>query len=682
MSVEVVVGLRAALTSVEEYLSPSVKSGLPELYDGLSEVESYISSGGVLDDMDQYLTQVLRTVVNAIVNHIASQVIIIVAGATVLIGATATTLTMFGVAVSAAMGAFFEATGLTIIPDDIDFSALPEGALIKSQNNLVMGDDIVTTRFNDTVEAYGGHDYIKNSGGSDLIYAGDGVDTIDYSEMSPGVSLEMSVSQSSVLHGNDVDTIYGAEHFVLTAGNDVVSIVSDGPAGSAPQFSVEGGEGHDTIYFDESYADGVHVALSTGYSGYNGGWTINATNFEDGFFTIGDDSIVGNTADNLLYLSSGTDTVHASRGDDTIYADCTDTDVVDGGEGRDVLIDIGDASNIATGEDGYRCEIVIAGSGNDTISIGSYGAPAVSGGGGDDTIEVNLNAGGGPVILWGGAGSDTINISVNTAASDPEGGTVGIFVVNVDNISEENFHNLTYDMLGMGDDFEWSEIDVVLVNPDSSDRINLKDNVGTQRLGEQTITREGWFYPGTGENGEEIPPQHYYTTSFAGYEGWIEADEWAVGMNDPLSDYRQSFLSGYDGTVYGPANTLVETWVTEYRNDSGTYVAADTGTDYYAEFTEIFGNFGVGGSGSDGEIDTEYDLSGADAVSDWVGDKREHYFYGFTTDLGENMDPITAPTGWFMLGGHLSGDSIVLGDTSGGGVIHVQIPDTGDMVMV
>lgn len=396
----------------------------------------------------------------------------------------------------------------------------------------------------------------------------------------------------------------------------------------------------------------------------------------------GDDLVSGTSGNDIFLDGFGSDTYAGSGGFDVIIYTSSESPVsVDIDEG---LLRSGDDTDHMASIEG-----ILASVGNDTISSTNATRRLLAGGGGDDEINLNLSVGSDPIMVWGGAGADTINISVNTAASDPEGAAVGILVVNVDNISEQNFHNLTYDMLGMGDDFEWSEIDVVLINPDSADRVNLTDNVGTQQLGAQTLTREQWYYPGTGANGEEIPPQLYYTTSFTGYggsfeghEGWIEADEWAIQMYGPMSDYRQSFLSGYDGPVYGPADTLVQTWVTEYRNSDGTFLLADTSTDYYAEFTEIFGDFGVGGSGSDGEIDTEYDLSGADAVSDWVGNAREHYFYGFTTDLGEEMDPITAPTGWFMVGGHLSGDSVVLGDTSGGGVIHVQIPDTGDMVMV
>jgi hypothetical protein len=408
------------------------------------------------------------------------------------------------------------------------------------------------------------------------------------------------------------------------------------------------------------------------------------------------DQISGGDGHDVLIGGKGADHLYGGAGQDLIIFDADDLAAVngqaaggvDGGDGIDIAWAVSENGVTLNLKDAH-VEIAMGSAHDDTLTLEVSGQFA-AGGEGNDTIDVKTGDLTGPVLVWGGAGSDAINISIDAGSSpEDENKDVGILVVNVDNISEENFHNLTYDMLGMGENFEWSAIDVVLINPDSSDRINIKDTVGTQQLGEKAMTQEVWFYPGMDEDGQEIPPQLFHTVSYTGYEGWIEADEWAFGMHDPLADYRQSFLSGYDGTVYGPASIIVEAMVEEYRweadGESGTYVTVagnpETGEADY-EPSPLFGDWGLGGSGWDGEVDREYDLSGADAVSDWVNDQRVHYFFGLATELGAEMDPITAPDGWFMIGGHLSGDSVVLGDTSGGGIIHVQIPDTGDIVMV
>lgn len=469
---------------------------------------------------------------------------------------------------------------------------------------------------------------------------------------------------SSSATGPNIDTSNNTENI-----NDLiidVDRVLDGSASFGRTFTA--GSGDDFVY---------------GFGGDDKIYGGSGNDYLDGGSE--NDQISGGDGHDVLIGGKGADHLYGGAGEDLIIFDADDLAAVngqaaggvDGGDGIDIAWAVSENGVTLNLKDAH-VEIAMGSAHDDTLTLEVSGQFA-AGGEGNDTIDVKTGDLTGPVLVWGGAGSDAINISID-AGSSPDSGAVGILVVNVDNISEENFHNLTYDMLGMGDNFEWSAIDVVLINPDSSDRINLRDNVGTQQLGEQTLTREVWYYPGTGADGEEIPPQHYYTTSFTGYEGWLEYDEFSWQINHPLSNYKQSFLSGYSGTVYGPVDSLQEHVEMEYRSQSGDqyYIGGHNETFDHP----LFGTLGMGGSGWDGEIDTEYDLSGADAVSNWVENGREHYFYGLTTDLGEDMDPIETPTGWFLVGGHLSGDSVVLGDTSGGGVIHVQIPDTGDIMMV
>ena len=67
----------------------------------------------------------------------------------------------------------------------------------------------------------------------------------------------------------------------------------------------------------------------------------------------------------------------------------------------------------------------------------------LAGGEGNDTFEIDINQSGRPVVVWGGSGADRYDF--NRSFND---GAAGILVVNVDNITEDNFHQFSLESLG------------------------------------------------------------------------------------------------------------------------------------------------------------------------------------------------------------------------------------------
>ena len=124
----------------------------------------------------------------------------------------------------------------------------------------------------------------------------------------------------------------------------------------------------------------------------------------------------------------------------------------------------------------------------------------ISGGSGNDTFNITTNNGS-PTIIWGGDGADTINLAAGVNSSE---GPAGILVVNVAGLPEENFHLFDIEQLGLGANFDWGQIDAILINPDATDRVMIEGNLLQAQQETQTIG--GQYYV---LNGEPHNPNNY-----------------------------------------------------------------------------------------------------------------------------------------------------------------------------
>ena len=191
-----------------------------------------------------------------------------------------------------------------------------------------------------------------------------GIDTVNFSNFNVNQRLDLSVRSAADAsnYGNTTSDIGGRlRNMTLAAGTVIENAVlgggNDTIIGNEANNSLDGGAGNDTLY--------------------GGG---------------GNDSIDGGTGNDLVYLGDGDDYVnipYESRGDDTFY----------GGNGNDFIWG------------GYGNEVVYGDAGDDTLK-GYYGNDTLYGGAGNDYLGGEA----GNDSLYGGAGNNTLNGYGNTDA--------------------------------------------------------------------------------------------------------------------------------------------------------------------------------------------------------------------------------------------------------------------------
>jgi RTX calcium-binding nonapeptide repeat (4 copies) len=528
----------------------------------------------------------------------------------------------------------------------LDFDYVPAGYLdyfvtnLEDGNVLRSGTDENPGTGDDILRSFGGDDTVYGaSGGNDTMDGGTHTerigDTFSYDEATGPISISLIVDQSGVPQasphylaqgwGDGTDEFFNFERIVISDFNDL--FVAD-------------------TAIDSIQLEGIKIEAGQG-----------------------DDTIRSGSGDDVIFGGAGSDELFGGGGDDVIIFDFDDTEVV-GGEGRDIAVFQGDDGAIDPDVTASALEVVIAGNASDVLRSDGSAVVAVAGGGGNDTFNLQIT-GGSPTIVWGGAGADTVNLHVGPVPSNAA--AAGILVVDVAGLTAENFHLFDYLDLGLGPDFDWGQIDVVLLNPDTSDRVMLSsDNMSAQinvnNLG-PTVARS--IYPNDGGVIREVYGQHQEDSVLM----QVAQDYFIEGQ---VGHYEQNFLAGYNGTVFAPSDRILSYRVTEHRYPNGdTYIPLLGLVEYAAEYAAeleadpLTRGLGLYGDGWDGEVDTEYDFSRADFVSEWTtadgsSGTREYYFYDLQIGL------ISDPHGFFVVGGSFTENVI-----SGNGAISYTMPEPG-----
>ena len=431
-----------------------------------------------------------------------------------------------------------------------------------------------------------------------------------------------------------------------------------------------------------------------------GSSSINILGFENVVGSSSNDRITGNGTDNILAGGEGDDIIVGGSGDDILLIDAEDTSVV-GGEGIDTAFVMGTA-DIQLDMLSSGVEIAIGGGGNDTII--SSGAEMIAGGSGDDTLRVDADLAV-PAVVWGGEGADVIDI-----VSGPVGpnihhdNPVGIMAVSVNNLSSESFPQFSLDMLGLGSNFDWSKIDVVILNPDSQDRITINGEIQgteevTEEVSEPIITDMGWVEPDPWDS-------YSYTGPLMpdGGEGGDGDEEGGDGDEIPVEDdftkagyyvaeYEVGFLGGSGFTAVQAGAAKIGTWwITEAVDDGGhTYTpperygflenidlgSADFSSDWMATGgghrgrTHVWLTYG-------GYEDGQGGLEDGELVYGWPedGDYYKNAGAWGTPDWGqvsriEEFEDMLGP--WFVVGGAFDGTTL-----SANGNLSVSMPTDGE----
>jgi hypothetical protein len=490
---------------------------------------------------------------------------------------------------------------------------------------------------NDKVNGFGGNDTVFGaSGGNDTMDGGTHTesigDTFSYDEATGPISISLIVDQSGVPQasphylaqgwGDGTDEFFNFERIVISDFNDL--FVAD-------------------TAIDSIQLEGIKIEAG-----------------------LGDDRIWSGSGDDVIFGGAGADQLFSGGGDDVIIFDFDDTEVV-GGDGRDIAVFQGDDGAIDLNVTTSELEVVIAGNAGDVLRADGSAVVALAGGGGSDTFNLQVT-GGSPTIVWGGAGADTVNLSLG--AEPWNAGAAGILVVDVQGLTVENFHLFDYLDLGLGPDFDWGQIDVVLLNPDSSDRVLLSSDDMSAQINVSSsgpIVERGIFLEDGGISYETYG-QHQEDSVLME----VAQDFFIEGQ---VGHYEQTFLEGYAGTVFAPSDRIISFRVTEYKDaEDETYIQLlgdpETGLHGFEDYALAQG-LGFGGDGWDYEVDRDYNLSSAAFASAWsTADgsygSREHFFYLLDTT------PISGAAGWFVVGGQVDGSVI-----DGNGAISYTMPEPG-----
>ncbi len=306
-----------------------------------------------------------------------------------------------------------------------------------------LGEDLIGTSGNDTINGNGGNDRFYGLEGDDALIGGSGN---DFFFNSPGNDTAFGYGGDdhfyySVVHHStpDQERFFGGDgtdQLHVQLGYNTPFWLENRPdefgLGSASNgvkfrsielFDITTGAGNDTLRVGDGddwilsgdgsdilYGEGGHDTLRGGGGADSifGGAGDDQIDGDNGGTTTGNDTINAGSGNDSVYGGGGDDQIHGETGDDWIIGEAGDdriyggqgADTLSGGDGNDLLSALG--FGVTTPE--ASNEVLHGGAGNDTL-IGSSGNDWLRGGEGNDHLSVFS----GQNTLEGGDGNDTIN---------------------------------------------------------------------------------------------------------------------------------------------------------------------------------------------------------------------------------------------------------------------------------
>ncbi len=296
-------------------------------------------------------------------------------------------------------------------------------------------------------------------------------------------------AQADIIDGNGGDdAIYGY------GGNDTLE-------GGAGNDLIDGGDGTDTITYANAAAGAtINLYASTASDGDGGTDTLIAIENITG--SGYNDTLIGNSGNNVLNGGNGTDTVSYAYASGAVGANLSTGTAT--GDGTDTLTSIENLTGSAYGDTltgDSNANVLTGGDGNDTL-YGNAGADTLYGGNGVDTIQGNA----GNDTIYGDAGADSlIGYEDNdTIYGGDDGDTI---YGDYNNLDETTYAYSGSDTIyggngndnirgGKGNDFLYGDADNDTLYGGSGDDV-LEGDAGTDTLyGDSGLTY-------TGDNGND-----------------------------------------------------------------------------------------------------------------------------------------------------------------------------------
>jgi len=188
---------------------------------------------------------------------------------------------------------------------------------------LINIENLVGTAFDDVLIGDEGTNWLQGNAGADYFDGGEGIDTVQFNE---NFAITADLSQGRATYVNDagvevVETLINIERLFGTAFDDIL-IGDEGNNwlhGNAGVDVFDGGEGIDTVQFNENFA--ITADLSQGRATYvnDAGVEVVETliNIERLVGTAFDDVLIGNEGNNVLWGDAGIDFLDGGDGIDT-----------------------------------------------------------------------------------------------------------------------------------------------------------------------------------------------------------------------------------------------------------------------------------------------------------------------------------------------------------------------------
>ena len=255
--------------------------------------------------------------------------------------------------------------------------------------------------------------------GNDSLIGGCGIDTVDYSFASTGVTINLATgvnSNGDVLSG--IENITGSSFDDALTGDAGVNTLDGGAGndilkGSAGADLLIGGSGIDMADYSTSSA-GVYINLATGVNSGGDAEGDTLIGIENLRGTAFDDVLIGSAATTILDGGAGNDILDYSLSTAGITVNLTTNLALGGYAEGDVISNFENLRGSASADQLFGTSAVnelFGGDGNDTLS-GFAGMDRIYGGAGNDTIAGGADAD----LIDGGEGSDIADYSGSATA--------------------------------------------------------------------------------------------------------------------------------------------------------------------------------------------------------------------------------------------------------------------------
>ncbi len=279
---------------------------------------------------------------------------------------------------------------------------------------------------NDRLVGGAGDDWLVDSRGADNLDGGDGTDYADFSTSTTSIFASLSQkTANSITSNNEAVIFYSSLNSIENLQGSHFDDIFEGDDNSNV---INGGAGADFVSYDYLFTEySVEANLFTGQATVKDNNTlvldtdtlISIENLTGG---SGNDTLIGNDQDNVLFGGDGADRLSGGGGNDVIYAELGTDLLIDGGAGEDMLHVFFNSGNIQNdqkqisfdGSSGFINFENITGSdfsekitadANDNRIDGGKGNDFIFGGGGNDI----LIGGEGINYIRGGSGHNIID---------------------------------------------------------------------------------------------------------------------------------------------------------------------------------------------------------------------------------------------------------------------------------